>query len=128
MKTIQIYKGSGIAIAAVVFMTLTKGVQPASGQVAVTVSTPPATVVVQDDYVYYPHYGMYYNRTRHVFCYQQGSTWVTAPTPQGVTADVVLASPSVHMDFHDTPAHHHDVIVKQYPKDWKDDHHDRDHH
>ncbi len=100
MKTIQL-KASGVAIAAVVFMALTKGVETASGQVSVTVSAPPATVVVQDDYVYYPRYGVYYNRTHRVFCYPQGNTSrVTAPVPEGVTAEVVLASPSVHMDFH----------------------------
>jgi hypothetical protein len=127
MKARLLNKANGVAIAAVMFMTLTKGVETASGQVSVTVSTPPATVVVQNDYVYYPHYGVYYDRAHRVFCYPQGNSWVTAPAPVGVTAEVVLASPSVHMDFHDTPAHHHDVIIKKYPKDWKDDRHDRDH-
>jgi hypothetical protein len=48
---------------------------------------------------------------------------------------VLLASPSVKMDFHDSPAQHHAAVVKQYPKNWsppasnqgqnrKDDQHD----
>ncbi len=128
MKTIQLFKASGVAVTAIVFMALTKSVETASGQVSVTVSTPPATVVVQDDYVYYPRYGVYYNRTHHEFCYPQGNIWVMAPAPEGVTAEVVLASPSVHMDFHDAPAHHHVEIVKKYPRGWRDDHHDHDKH
>jgi hypothetical protein len=32
---------------------------------------------------------------------------------------VLLASPSVKMDFHDSPAQHHAAVVKQYPKNWK---------
>jgi hypothetical protein len=32
---------------------------------------------------------------------------------------MLLASPSVRMDFHDSPAQHHATVVKQYPKNWK---------
>ena len=28
-------------------------------------------------------------------------------------------SPSVKMDFHDSPANHHAAVVKQYPKNWR---------
>jgi hypothetical protein len=30
-----------------------------------------------------------------------------------------MRSPSVKMDFHDSPANHHAEIVRQYPKNWK---------
>jgi hypothetical protein len=37
----------------------------------------------------------------------------------GVSADVLLASPSVRMDFHDSPANHHADMAKKYPKNYK---------
>jgi hypothetical protein len=30
-----------------------------------------------------------------------------------------MRSPSVKMNFHDSPANHHAQVVKQYPKNWK---------
>jgi hypothetical protein len=32
---------------------------------------------------------------------------------------VLLATPSVRVDFHDEPEHHHDSIVKTYPRNWR---------
>jgi hypothetical protein len=32
---------------------------------------------------------------------------------------VLLASPSVKMNFHDAPAQHHAAVIQQYPKNWK---------
>ena len=37
----------------------------------------------------------------------------------GVTVNVLRASPSVKMDFHDSPANHHAAVAKQYPKNWR---------
>jgi hypothetical protein len=76
-------------------------------------------VVYQDDYDYYPGYETYYSRTRHEFVYRDGNSWVRRPAPQGVRADVVLAAPSVRVDFHDSPAQHHSSVVKSYPRNWK---------
>jgi malate synthase len=76
-------------------------------------------VVVQDDYVYYPDYEVYYSSSRHEYAYREGSAWVSRPAPRGVTVNVLLASPSVRMDFHDSPANHHAEVVRQYPKNWK---------
>jgi hypothetical protein len=83
----------------------------------IVVVAPP--VVVQDNYVYYPSYGIYYNSGRHQYAYLQGGAWVNAPAPGGVSVDVLRASPSVNMDFHDSPANHHVAMVRQYPKNWK---------
>jgi hypothetical protein len=87
-------------------------------------------VVVEDNYVYYPSYGIYYNSGRHQYAYLNGDAWVMAPTPRGVSVDVLLASPSVKMDFHDSPERHHAEMMKRYPKDWTqhDDHQDRQEH
>ena len=77
-----------------------------------------ATVVMQDDYVYYPGYDLYYSNNRHQYYYQDGGAWVSRPAPRGVSVDVLFASPSVRMDFHDSPARHHAEVVKQYPRNW----------
>jgi uncharacterized protein YijF (DUF1287 family) len=82
---------------------------------------------VQDDYVYYPNYGVYYDSQRHQYTYLEGGAWIWAPAPNGVSVDVLLASPSVKMDWHDSPANHHKEMLQKYPKNWKpsDAHQDR---
>ncbi len=79
----------------------------------------PGVVVVQDDYVYYPQYECYYSVSRHQYAYREGNAWVSRSAPHGVSANVLMASPSVKMNFHDSPAQHHAELVKQYPKNWK---------
>ena len=108
---------------------------------------PPSTVLVQaapaqampppaaaepseDDYQYYPQYEVYYSNTRHQYAYRDGSAWVWRPAPPHVAVNILLASPSVHMDFHDAPSRHHEAIVRAYPRNWappgkgRDDHKD----
>lgn len=75
-------------------------------------------VVVQDDYVYYPGYQVYYSRNRRQYVYQEGRSWVTRPAPPRVSVEVLVASPSVRLDFHDAPSIHHSKVVQQYPKNW----------
>lgn len=81
-----------------------------------------APVVVPDDYVYYPDYEVYYNPGTHLFWYPQGGAWVSGPVAPGFSADVVLGSPSVRMDFHDSPANHHADVARQYPRGWRPPH------
>jgi hypothetical protein len=88
--------------------------QPRQG--IVYVAPPP---VVQDDYVYYPNYQVYYSSSRHQYAYREDNAWVSRPAPRDVSVNVLLASPSVKMNFHDSPANHHAQIVQQYPKNWK---------
>ncbi len=88
--------------------------RPPQGSVYVA---PP--VVVEDDYIYYPDYEIYYSSSRHQYAYLEGRTWVSRPAPRGVSVNVLLASPSVRMDFHDSPANHHAAVSRQYPKNWK---------
>ena len=78
-----------------------------------------AGVVVQDDYVYYPAYQVYYSSNRRQYIYLEGRSWVSRPAPPRVSVDVLFASPSVRLDFHDSPANHHASVVRQYPKHWK---------
>ena len=91
-------------------------------------------IVFQDDYVYYPQYESYYSVSRHEYAYREGNAWVSRPAPRGVSENELRASPSVKMNFHDSPAQHHADVVKQYPKNWKpsgpnqkDDQHDDNH-
>jgi hypothetical protein len=79
----------------------------------------PNVFAVQDDYVYYPQYECYYSVSRQQYAYREGNAWVARSAPRGASANVVMASPSVKMDFHDSPAQHHAAVVKQYPKNWK---------
>jgi len=88
---------------------------PSAGGVYVQ---PSATVVVQDDYVYYPGYQVYYSSSRRQYIYRDGRSWVSRPAPPRVSADVLIASPSVRLDFHDSPSIHHSSVVKTYPKNW----------
>lgn len=75
-------------------------------------------VVMQDDYVYYPDYQVYYSTNRRQYVYLEGRSWVSRPAPPRVSVDVLFASPSVRLDFHDSPAIHHATVVRQYPKHW----------
>ena len=65
-----------------------------------------------------PNYQVYYSSSRHQYAYLEGNAWVARPAPRGVSVNVLMASPSVKMDFHDSPANHHAAVVKQYPKNW----------
>lgn len=71
-----------------------------------------------DDYVYYPGYQVYYTSSRSQYVYREGRVWVSRSTPPRVSIDVLSASPSVPLDFHDFPATHHTTVVRQYPKHW----------
>jgi hypothetical protein len=79
---------------------------------------PPSVTVVQDDYVYYPGHQVYYSSNRRQYVYQDGRTWVSRASPPRVSVDVLFASPSVRLDFHDSPEIHHARVVQQYPKHW----------
>lgn len=70
----------------------------------------------QDEYVYYPDHEVYYNRNRGQYVYQDNGVWLTRTSPRRVSASVLQSSPSVRLDFHDSPQAHHATVAKQYPK------------
>jgi len=78
----------------------------------------PTPVYVEDDYIYYPAYQVYYGPHRHHYIYRDHRAWVTRPAPPRVSVDALFASPSVRLGFHDSPALHHSTVVRQYPKHW----------
>ena len=120
-------KPTGFVLGAVLLAALSQCVGHAHAQSVGIVVDPPVVVVapmlsppaVLDDYLYYPGYGIYYNTYRHQYAHLEGDVWVWAPAPQGVTAEVLLTSPSVHMDFHDALEKHHQEMLRKYPRDWK---------
>jgi hypothetical protein len=77
---------------------------------------PAPQVIIQDDYVYYPEYEVYYSNTRHDYVYRDGRSWVTRPQPPRGWAQSSL---SVNMSFHDAPERHHAEVIRTYPRNWK---------
>ena len=115
-------KHSGSVFAGALLLALTISAGNVGGQSVLIPASPPVVVtpvVVPDDYVYYPNYGVYYNSRRRQYNYLKGNEWVSQPTPYGVSARELFASPSVKMDFHDSPAKHHAQMLQKYPKNWK---------
>ena len=115
-------KQSGSVFAGVLLLALTLSAGNVGAQSVVIPASPPAVVtpvVVSEDYVYYPNYGVYYNVHRRQFNYLRGNDWVSQPTPSGVSAQELFASPSVKMDFHDSPSKHHAQMLQKYPRNWK---------
>jgi hypothetical protein len=104
---------AGFMLCAVLLTSLTGCVGYVDGPRAGVYVAP--AMVVQDDYVYYPDYEVYYSGSRHQYFYMDGGAFVSRPAPRGVSVDVLFASPSVRMNFHDSPANHHAEIVRQYP-------------
>lgn len=81
-------------------------------------------VVYEDDYDYYPGHEVYYGRNRRQYVYREGNRWVYTSRPR-VSSEVLMSSPSVRVEFRDSPERHHDYIVRRYPRDWRYDR-DRD--
>ena len=106
-------------LCAALLTTLTGCVGYVDGPRAGVYVAPAVVASCRDDYVYYPDYEVYYSGSRHQYSYMEGGVCVSRPAPRGVSVDVLLTSPSVKMDFHDSPANHHAEVVRQYPKNWK---------
>ena len=108
---------AGFVLGAVLLVTLTGCVAYVDGPRA-GIQAEPYVFVAQDDYIYYPGYDVYYSSHRRQYAYLEGGAWVSRPAPPGVSVNVLLASPSVRMDFHDSPAYHHAAVVQKYPRNW----------
>lgn len=82
-------------------------------------------VAYEDDYDYYPGYEVYYARNRHEYIYRDGNRWVRSTSYPRVNNQILFSSPSVRVEFRDSPERHHDYVVRRYPRDWRYDR-DRD--
>jgi len=71
-------------------------------------------VYEDDDYVYYPEYGVYYGSRHNQYIYTDGSRWTRGNSPN-VSVSVLASSQSVPMNFHDAPPHHHSEVLGKYP-------------
>ena len=111
---------TGVMLGAVSLLTATGCVsyvdRPQPGEVYVAPLVP--VFIEQDDYVYYPQYGMYYGSRSHRYYRHEGHAWVAAPAPRGVAVNVLVSSPSVNVEFHDSPSAHHNQVIKTYPRNW----------
>jgi len=85
----------------------------------VYVEPAPGTVLVADDYIYYPDYEVYYNPYTQLYWYTEGGAWVSGPIVPGITVDVLLRAPSVRLSFHDSVANHHAMVARRYPRGWR---------
>lgn len=124
MKTFApLFASAGLLVGASVLLSLTGCVADGGGYYRGNSAS--ASIAFTDDYDYYPGYETYYSRNRHEYVYRDGNTWVRRSEPFGVRREQLTVAPVVRMDFHDAPEHHHDVVVRQYPRNWKrDDKHD----
>jgi hypothetical protein len=110
---------AGLLPGSVLLVMLTGCVGYVDGPSAgVYVAPPVVEVSAPADYIYYPGYDVYFNSSRNQYAYLDGGVWVSRPAPIGVSIDVLMASPSVRMDFHDSPANHNADMVRAYPRSW----------
>jgi hypothetical protein len=119
-KKLHIKAGTaGFVLNALLLFTLTGCTsyvdRPRAG---IYVAPPVVEVAAPADYIYYPGYDVYFNSNLRQFTYMDGGVWVSRPSFPGVSVDVLLASPSVRMDFHDSPANHHTEMARAYPRNW----------
>ena len=78
----------------------------------------PYAFLAEDDYTYYPQYETYYSNRQHKYAFYTQGAWMLRPSFTGVPLEVLLASPSVKMTFHDDPANHHAQMLVDYPRTW----------
>jgi len=78
-----------------------------------------ATLMIDDDYDYYPRYEIYYSRRRNEYVYRDANAWVRRSDLRGITLAMLDSGPVVHMDFHDSPEFHHGSIVQSFPRNWE---------
>jgi hypothetical protein len=69
--------------------------------------------VVQNEYLYYPEYDLYYNRNSQQFLSVENNRWVTRNHPRNVSAERVFASRSVRIDGYSTPEQHRNAYYEQ---------------
>ena len=72
-----------------------------------------------DTYIYFSNYQIYRHPGRGEYVFWDGQAWITSKEPPlEVTAELLLGSPTVQLEFDDHPAKHHREVVQRYPRDW----------
>ena len=111
-------------VAGAIFLTaltgcVTAGSGPSSRSPAHPAVTVQASLVLADDYDYYPRYEIYYSRRRNEYVYRDANAWVRRSDLRGITLAMLDSGPVVRMDFHDSPEFHHGSIVQSFPRNWE---------
>jgi len=68
-----------------------------------------------DEYLYFPEFAIYYNRTQHRYLSFENGVWYNGTEPIRVQVIDLQTSPAVRMAFHDSPMLHHESVVRDYP-------------
>jgi len=110
-----------VALSAALLLVVAGCVVEPIGQPAYVAPVQVQPVGIEGGLVYYPNYEVYFDPGRNAYWYNRGGVWVTGLAPEGISVDVLLRSPSVRMDFRDSPANHHGEVVRRYPHDWHPD-------
>ncbi|MBA4137496.1 MAG: hypothetical protein C0518_09295 [Opitutus sp.] len=82
-------------------------------------SPAPGPAVHRAGYDYFPDYEVYYDRYRGEYIYVDRGRWVRSPRPRGFDVNVLLSTPSVHLEFRDSPVRHHREVIRNYPRGWR---------
>ena len=77
-RCVSIADAQGIRITVPVPVVVVSPPVVAVAPPVVVVAAPPV-VVAEDNYVYYPSYGIYFNTSRHQYAYLDGGAWVSRP-------------------------------------------------
>jgi len=85
---------------------------------------------IQPNWVYYPAYETYYSSNYQQYIYRDTrfpdprfpdtNVWVISEEPMApATAEMLQATPTVEMQFHDSPMAHHAEIAREFPRNWR---------
>jgi hypothetical protein len=67
----------------------------------------------RQEYVFYPNYDLYYNRTTGEFLSFENGQWVSRKNPRNTTAQRVWQSRSVNINDFSSPAQHRAEMARQ---------------
>ena len=110
---------AGSVLLAALTGCVTAGSGPGSRYPAHPAVAVQASLVLADDYDYYPRYEIYYSRRRNEYVYRDANAWVRRSDLRGITLAMLDSGPVVRMDFHDSPEFHHGSIVQSFPRNWE---------
>ena len=115
------FLSAGLLAGSVLLTVLTGCVTAGSGPSSHYPTRPAvqASLMIEDDYDYYPRYEIYYSRRRNEYVYRDVNAWVRRSDLRGITLAMLDSGPVVRMDFHDSPEFHHGSIVQSFPRNWE---------
>ncbi|WP_395736590.1 hypothetical protein [Prosthecobacter sp.] len=70
------------------------------------------------NYVYYPRYEAYFQRSSRMFYYPNGKKWEVQPTVLSTPVREILDSPGVPFQFSEHPSKYHEDVKLAFPTTW----------